>query len=403
MPNSSHDVIIVGAGLAGLRAAQVLKQAGRDVLLIEASDHVGGRVRSYTIDGFIIDQGFQLINPSYPELRASGALTHLDLRRFEPVLRFQGAATAHELVDPRFAPGRALRALRHPQLSVGDAWRLARLLAGVAFASPGRLTRGADCSTRDGLVAEGITDDAIHGVLQPFLRGVLLDEALDTSWHYTQIILQSFVRGRPGTPAAGVQALPQALLAATSVPVRYDESTRSVTADTVTTNHGHYRASSVIVACDASTTSALLGRPAPAWRAQTAYWCALPAQRDTAQLRIDAVRGLWNTLDIASVAPERAPRGQSLIVASAVGEVDDPSVRDDVARLYGVARHEVSIIERQVVHRALPVLKRPLDLHRAIEDGGIVLAGDYLHTPSIQGALVSGRRAAEVVLGRGRA
>ena len=114
-------VLVVGAGLAGLRAAQVLGDAGVDVTLIEASDEVGGRVRSRDVDGYVLDQGFQLINPTYPELIATGVLDGLGLRPFAPVVRFVDDRGHYDLLDPRWAPWRAPAMLRHPDLSVRDA------------------------------------------------------------------------------------------------------------------------------------------------------------------------------------------------------------------------------------------------------------------------------------------
>ncbi len=392
------DVLIVGAGLAGLRASQLIREAGLSVRLIESADAVGGRVRSHTIDGFIVDEGFQLINPSYPELVASGVTPALDLRPFAPVIRFCDHDTFYNVADPRYAPLVGLRSLRHPQLSLRDGLAFARLLLRARFSSIARLTRGADFSTMDGLLSEGLSEDMINGVLQPFLRGTLLDEQLETSWHYTQILLKSFVSGRPGTPATGVSALPDALLAASlGVQVHYQERATAVTATTVTTSEATYHARAVLVATDQSRAAALLDTPDVGWRTQTAYWFAAPTLEGTNQFRIDAVRGLWNMCDITAVAPERAPAGRSLIVASGVGDIDDPRVGSDVARLYGLRDAEVSLIERQVIHHALPRLRRPLDLDRPAHHNGVFVAGDYLQTPSIQGAMASGRRAATAI------
>ena len=70
-----HDVVIVGAGLAGLAAARHLAIHGVDVVVLEASDAVGGRVRTDRVDGLLLDRGFQLYNPAYPEPSRVGATT----------------------------------------------------------------------------------------------------------------------------------------------------------------------------------------------------------------------------------------------------------------------------------------------------------------------------------------
>lgn len=65
-PTSRH-AIIVGAGVAGLTAAKQLADAGVSVTLLEASDDVGGRIRTDIVDGFILDRGFQVFIEAYPK------------------------------------------------------------------------------------------------------------------------------------------------------------------------------------------------------------------------------------------------------------------------------------------------------------------------------------------------
>jgi len=68
-------VLIVGAGMAGLSCATQLHRAGRPFILIEASERVGGRVRTdRTADGFLLDHGFQVLLSAYPEVRVSSIL-----------------------------------------------------------------------------------------------------------------------------------------------------------------------------------------------------------------------------------------------------------------------------------------------------------------------------------------
>lgn len=348
------DVLVVGAGLAGLRAAQVLDRAGVEVTLIDAAREVGGRARSYECDGFVLDRGFQLINPAYPELLASAVLPRLDLRRFAAVIRFVDDEGSVELADPRVAPWRAL------------------------------------------------SERAIDGVVAPFLRGTFLDDELETSWHYGQMVLKSFTRGRPGTPAHGVGALARALAESlTRTTLRLGEEVLNVSPRAVETDQGRYEAAAVIVAVDAAHASRLAGVDDVVWRSQTTWWWSLPRLADSDQLRIDRRRRfLSSTLDVSSVAPERAPRDRSLVAAAAnglAGADEDERVRDDVARLYAVATRDVELVSRDDVRHALPRVPAPLR-RRSPRVGDVFVAGDYLETPSIQGALVSGRHAAQAVL-----
>ncbi|MEE2815806.1 MAG: FAD-dependent oxidoreductase, partial [Actinomycetota bacterium] len=77
-----HDVIVIGAGLAGLRAATVLAEAGLDTVVLEASDDVGGRQRTDVVDGFRLDRGFQVLNPAYRSVRRWADVPALRLQPF---------------------------------------------------------------------------------------------------------------------------------------------------------------------------------------------------------------------------------------------------------------------------------------------------------------------------------
>src|SRR4051812_44688975 len=98
------DVVIVGAGLAGLSAARILTDAGREVLVLEASDGVGGRVRTDTVDGFRLDRGFQVALTAYPELQRQFDLDALDLRAFLPGALVWADRRFHAVGDPRRMP-----------------------------------------------------------------------------------------------------------------------------------------------------------------------------------------------------------------------------------------------------------------------------------------------------------
>ncbi|MDA8062216.1 MAG: FAD-dependent oxidoreductase, partial [Actinomycetota bacterium] len=118
------DVVVVGAGLAGLAAARHLEDAGRSVVVLEASDGVGGRVRSDRVDGFVLDRGFQVLLTAYPEARRMLDYGSLRLCRFEPGALVRHAGRFVEVADPLRVPAKALATARAP---VGSALAKARL------------------------------------------------------------------------------------------------------------------------------------------------------------------------------------------------------------------------------------------------------------------------------------
>ena len=82
---TSPDVVIIGAGLAGLTCAKTLTERGLRVRVVERDDDVGGRVRTDLVDGFTLDRGFQILLTGYPELRRHLDLARLELRPFDPL------------------------------------------------------------------------------------------------------------------------------------------------------------------------------------------------------------------------------------------------------------------------------------------------------------------------------
>jgi phytoene dehydrogenase-like protein len=105
------DVVVGGAGLAGLRAAQLLCRRGLDVVVLEVADRPGGRVATDVVDGFRCDRGFQVTNTSYPALRAATDLEALALCAFEPAAAVRDAAGGlHRYADPRRRPALLPRA-----------------------------------------------------------------------------------------------------------------------------------------------------------------------------------------------------------------------------------------------------------------------------------------------------
>ena len=74
------DVAVIGAGLAGLAAAEALLRAGRDVVVLEARDRVGGRVWSRELaDGSVVEMGAEFILPGNPRVEETARRLGLGL------------------------------------------------------------------------------------------------------------------------------------------------------------------------------------------------------------------------------------------------------------------------------------------------------------------------------------
>jgi glycine/D-amino acid oxidase-like deaminating enzyme len=408
------DVVIVGAGLAGLHAAGLLHEAGVPALLLEAADRIGGRVASDRVDGATVDHGFQLYNPAYPD--GQRAFAHADLRlgTFDAgvdVVLPGGERVS--LQDPRRAlatlPATAVAALHG---RAGAPWQLAALAgyaARCAWASPEALAARPDVAIGEALRVAGVRGAALDRVVRPFLSGVLADDELVTARRVVDPLLGAFVRDTPGLPAEGMAALPAALAARLPVgAVRCSTRVLALRPDGVATEGGVVRARVVVVATAAPAAAVLLpGLAVPAMRALTTWWfsTAALAPGHHRRLLVDGRpgRSLANVAVVSDAAPAYAPPGRSLVAASAVGHLPGDAAaraaRAQTAGLLDVNPGDLHELARHPIADALPGLEAPTrhPLPVALGDGRFVI-GDHREGPSIQGALASGRRGAAAVL-----
>src|SRR6476469_9019538 len=211
-PPPRAEVVVVGAGLAGLSAAVRLEAAGCDVHVLESTSAAGGRLSTERIDGFVVDRGFQVFNTGYPRA-ADLDLDALELGYFWPGAAFRIDGRVHRVVDPRRHPGTVPDTLRAPLGSVRERAALVRYALRAGYSPVDRLIDAGDAPAEQALLAAGVGRAAIDGFLRPFLAGVLLEPELATSRRYVDLLLRSFVRGATGLPAHGMQAIGEQLAA----------------------------------------------------------------------------------------------------------------------------------------------------------------------------------------------
>ncbi len=402
------DVVVVGAGLAGLRCAQVLSSAGRDVVVLEASDGVGGRIRTDRIDGFLVDRGFQLLNPAYPAVRRWVDVDALGLQPF-------GAGVAartetgldvlgHPLRNPALIPSTLRVTGRRPQ----EVAALARWAAPLLRPRPGRdlvdvLERRADVDRRTALDRAGV-DGLLRRVVDRFFAGVLLEDDGSTADRFALLLTWMFVRGVPALPRDGMAALPAQLAAPLGDRIRLGQPVRRVTGTSVETDYDTWAAGHVVVATGAPEAAGLTGVPVPATKGVVTVWWATPDAPDTDLLHVDARATpsgpLVNTAVVSRAAPSYAPPGRNLVQGSALSQDggDTDEMRRHAGDLLGLDPAGWEVVARHEVPHALPAQPVPFSTTRPVRHGDVVVCGDHRDTGSIQGALVSGQRAAEALL-----
>ena len=407
------EVVVVGAGLAGLACARHLLDAGVEVVVYEAEDVVGGRVRTDRVDGMLLDRGFQVHHIGYPE--AQRMLDHdaLHLQTFAAGALIRYGDRLHKVGDPRKVPTWALSTVRSPIGSLKDKVLIGALAAQAGLRSPDALLSRPEMTTYEALKVRGLSETVIDRFFRPFLSGVFLEDQLATSSRFFDLVWRSFTRGSQCVPATGMGAIPAQL--AVGLDVRLSTPVQGVGPREVRVAGDRLTPRAVVVATSGPAAGRLLpGLAVPSSNQVSTYYHVAPQPpvREAA-IVLDGEGGgpVTNTVVLTNAAPSYAP-GRHLISSSVVsssvvsssvvssGDSTEPAVRAHLSRLYGVDTARWEHVRTYAIPDALPSQAPPMGrfLQPVQLDPGLYVCGDHRDSASIQGALVSGRRAADAVL-----
>lgn len=408
----SQAVLIVGAGLAGLCCARSLQQQGIDCLLLEASDGVGGRIRTDLVDGFRLDRGFQVFLTSYPEAKSVLDYDTLDLKPFLPgaLIRFDGQF--HELTDPWRRPFAALRSLRTPIGSLVDKLRVASFRSKTLKGTIEERFQDPETTSIKALQDAGFSPSMIERFFRPFLGGIFLDPELSTSSRMLSFVFRMFSLGNACLPSEGMEAIPQQLAAMLKrSSIQLGAMVVKVSPGSVTLSNGEeLQAKSVVVAVEGNKAAEWLGETisVPGQGTTCLYFSARrsPISQPLLVLNGDG-RGPINNLCVPTLtAPSYGPPDRTLISVTVLGTGQNldqllKEVRLQLGEWFGADARNWNHLRTYSIPYALPVQlppvlsvpERPVRL-----SPGLYVCGDHRDNASIQGAMVSGRRAAESLL-----
>ena len=397
-------ILIVGAGLAGLSCALALHRAGRDFLLLDAAPQVGGRQRTMHHDGFTLDHGFQVVLSSYDAVADVVDIPSLQPRWFESGALIHQSGKFSRLASPMENP---IAAAASDALSFADKLRLARLGAEVLLCSERNLLSGcasaSDLSTRDFLKQRGFSDEFLSRFAQPFFGGVLLDNDLATSAALFRYYLKKFAAGRAWIPAAGIQALPEAI--ARQLPpgkIRLNSKVSSLDGSRVVLESGEILACSGIVpALDESSLNQILRLPPPPPPRGVAvvYFKSKVSlySRSCLVLPEGASRRVRHFVQITNIAPEFAPPGWHLVSATVLNFSGLTSAQlateaaDEIAAIFPQGRESLHHLDTIIVPNAIPV--QPPGFAAKVAPSlppNVHACGDWKNGASIQAAIQSG-------------
>ena len=406
------DVVIVGAGLAGLSCACYLSDKNIPFQILEASDSIGGRVRTDEVDGYLLDRGFQVFLTAYPEAEKLLDYEKLDLVAFEPGALVRHDGKFHKFSDPWRQPSAILATALSPIATLFDKLRVARFRNYTSRGSIEAIYRRVDHPTIEMLTDQGFSSTIIDRFFKPFLGGVFLDPSLQTSSRMCEFVFRMFSKGKAAIPASGMQEIPNQL--ASKLPdgsIKTEAAVDSIDKTTIRLVSGErIESSAVVLATPEPIAYKLLNNSGvvESQRVTNIYFTSPKAPLKEKILVLNGEgKGPVNNLSIPSeISPKYAPPSQSLISLTVIEDYSNiQQMIDDVLKQmhewFGPQVNDWKHLKTYEIDYALPTMQpnnqEPLIKPTKVSDT-IFLCGDYCDTASINGAMASGRRAAEAVV-----
>jgi phytoene dehydrogenase-like protein len=411
MSENSQQVIIIGAGVAGLVAALELERYSYKPLILEAADRVGGRVITDQVEGFQLDYGFQVLLTAYPECKQYLDYEALKLRYFDPGAIIFEDGKRMIFNDPLRKPAGALQLLFSSLGTLSDKLKLGKLNLELRKMTIEEIFQQPDMTTMEYLKKYGFSEKVLSNFLKPFFSGIFLEDQLSTSSRMFQFIFKMFSEGYAAIPAEGMQAIPEQLFKKLrNTEIRFNSKVKSVEpGKVILENEETLTAESIIIATNPEEMMPNMKGQFSGFKSTVNLYFSVPTdpiKKNMLGLVPEEKYLINNFCFVNDAAPEYAPKGQNLLSVTLVGipEMDDRQleelVKKELIQLVDPSMREAKLLKIYRIKQALPKVDDPQQFvnytsSRIYEN--IFLAGDYLLNGSLNAAMTSGRNAAMAV------
>ena len=413
-----NPIIIVGGGLSGLAAGITLQESGLEVLILEASDGVGGRVRTDTDKGFLFDRGFQVLLKSYPEAQRFLDYNALDLRSFLPGALVLNQVGENLVMDPLRNPSYLFQTLFSPIGSLADKLNLLRLKLKLNSQKFDQIFKKEESTTIAYLNSFGFSKKIIEDFFIPFLGGIFLENKLKTSSRMFEFVFKLFGAGDTSVPALGMGQISEQLAKRLGEnKINLNEPVIKIENGKVQTSLKEYASPAIFFAGgnlnhfpgDLPLPLSSIKSNFQPRSAYTLYYSSKTKPSEKKIILLNSIPKNWvNTLAVMdNLSSNYAPKGFHLLSIT----LKDPLTEISLEIIQEKVKKEMSFwfpdsfnwkfLKAYPIKYALPDQDHVVnDLNDFLLPGykSVYLCGDYLLNGSINGALRSGRLAAEQYL-----
>jgi protoporphyrinogen oxidase len=207
MNRKDYKIHIIGAGVSGLIAAKILEQEGYSPIIMEASDSVGGRVKTDIVEGYQLDHGFQVLLDAYPKAKEHLNFSELQLQQLKPGAVIFSNGKSDTIGDPLRDMSLLFPTLLASVGSFGDKIKILKLNTELKRKSINAIFNSKSSSTLDYLKSKGFSDRIITNFFKPFFSGIFLEAELKTSSRMFEFVYKMFGEGLAVIPKNGIVAI----------------------------------------------------------------------------------------------------------------------------------------------------------------------------------------------------
>ncbi|MDA9309475.1 FAD-dependent oxidoreductase [Flavobacteriaceae bacterium] len=268
MKQKSLSIHIIGGGISGLIAARVLEEHGLSATIIEATDRLGGRVKTDVVDGYSLDHGFQVLLTAYPAAKKYLDFDALELQEFLPGSAIFKNGKQKIIGDPLRNLSLLLPTLFSGIGTVNDKLKILALNRRLKKKSIQNIFAEKEQTTHVYLENIGFSEAIITNFFTPFFSGIFLENKLDTSSRMFEFVYKMFGEGNAALPKDGIQAIPKQLFEKLkSTTIIFNTKVKSVENGSIKLESGEaIKSNFTIIATQASGLVSNLKNQATLWK-----------------------------------------------------------------------------------------------------------------------------------------